>query len=1291
MGFTVSRWIETVRLPYNETAFLEKGQKNMKKNVRQRLISLLLACVMTLGLCPTALAAEPADHVIINQVYGGSTDGYASHSFIELYNPTDEAVDLSSWSVQYRSSESGSQADAWVKLDLTDSIAAEGFYLIRCGAVTTTDNVNYQVPEGNQDWNIQLHNKGLSVALVDNQDTLGADVTGDVSSNMSIIDLAAVQGNDETDDQTPYAYEGSYAAIQSKKKGIRRENFADTDNNGTDFAAVDYSKTVSEDKQPHVGETGEEEPETFTADSLTLQPGATQSSVNLGWYAPEGTTAACVKFGDETVDAVISDLHEPTVVNGDKYTDTDKRSCKAAVSGLRADTEYTYQISNDGGETWSQEYTYTTPARNSFTFAFTSDPQIKENGSTDKQGWNPADGTNQTGWAKMIEVIADAGATLVVSAGDQVEDQNWGKSSEYEAFFAPEEMSSIAYAPAVGNHDRHYMFADHFNLPNEMKDLEEVKTTFRGQNSGTSQSHGNYIQATTDEIETNKDSNGVTPNGDGYYDFAERREMETRGNYYYLYNNVLFVTLNTGSYPGGNDALEGENNPDVVVSAKAENEAIGIVANFRKTIDAAKADYAGEYDWIIVTHHKSTQTVAKHAADSDIENYVDAGFEQLMADEGVDFVLGGHDHVYSRSYVLDGNGDRASERLDTINDPDGVIYITGNCCSDMQYYTPFAALDKTNNADYPRLANGETGSAAYLEGNLPMGNQEWNQEYSPSYVLFTVEGNTITATAYNLDGNSKNPNSKAIDAFTVTKGADGGDKTEGFETGNAALDVTQVGRYDAGMTNADGGVLEIVDYNARTGWAYAVNGQSGVLTAIPLDADKSALTVGGTVDLLDGYDIDVKALVEDASFAYGDMTSVAVSPDGKTLAAAIQAEDYTANGRVALFTCNDDGTLTFLRTVETGVQPDMVTFTPDGGKTLTANEGEPRMGYSASGAIDPAGSVTIIDAATFGTQTVGFEAFDGADARAALVDAGIVLKKDTAPSVDLEPEYIACTGDTAYVTCQEANAIAVLDLSSGAFTGIYSVGFEDYSRVPVDLGNGDDTYAPQIYENLKGIRMPDAVSLYQANGETYLLTANEGDSRAWPVETETDVNEIKDKTSPNGKAFAKKVTWFDSGQYDGLEDGVDYLFGGRSFTVLKVTANGLEEVFDSGSDFEAKTASYLPEYFNCSNDSLDLEDRSGKKGPEPETVTVGTVSGKAYAFVTLERIGGVMVYDITNPEKASYVNYINSRDFSTTLGADDSPEGLKFVSADKSPTGKALLLAACEVGGTVAARFLQIL
>ena len=1028
---------------------------------------------------------------------------------------------------------------------------------------------------------------------------------------------------------------------------------------------------------------------------LTIQPGATTASVNLNWYAPDGTETAMVRFGDITAQASVSELTAPTKLDTGKYTDTGKMVCKATVEGLTPDTAYTYQISYDGGQTWSQEYTYTTAKSDEFSFAFTSDPQIKENQETDEGGWNPSDGTNQTGWAAMMEKLAGEGVNLVVSAGDQVEDQSWGKSSEYAAFFAPEEMTSIAYAPAVGNHDRHYMFADHFNLPNEMTVegvdengvLEQVRTTFRGQNNGTSQSHGNYIQATADEIANSSESNGVTPNADGQYDFTERREMETKGNYYYLYNNVLFVTLNTGAYPGGNDE-ENADNANVPSAAKDNSEAEAIVENFRTTMNAATSEYAGQYNWLIVTHHKSTQTVAKHAADSDIENYVDAGFEQVMDEFDVDFVLGGHDHVYSRSYVLKG-GERNAERLDTFNDPDGTIYLTGNCCSDMQYYTPFAEVDKENNADFPRLANGETGSQAYLAGNLPYGNQEWNQEYSPSYAVFDVTDDKISVNVYNLAGDSSTPDSELIDSFSVTKNADGGAKTTGEENGNASLDLTQEARYDAGMTNADGGVMEIVDYNTVTGWAYAVNGQTGNVTAIAV----KDMADSESVDLLDGNDIDVKSIVEAncEGFTYGDMTSVAVSADGTKLAAAVQAEGYADNGRVAVFTCNADGTLTFEQAYETGVQPDMVTFTPDDSRILTANEGEPREGY-ADGAVDPAGSVTVITVADGTAVNVDFTAYDSNEERQKLIDAGIVMKKDTIPSEDLEPEYIAAGNDTAYVTLQEANAIAVIDLGSLKVTGIYSAGYEDYSTTAVDIDKKDEAYNPAVYESLRGIRMPDGVALYSVDGVDYIVTANEGDSREWGDYLNEDERDFGDgQTSPSGKITAEnsgltgKVVFFDSSDYDGLDSGLDYVFGGRSFTVFRADKSGLTEIYDSGSDFEAKTAEYIPENFNCSNDDKSLDDRSGKKGPESESITVGTVGERTYAFIGLERVGGVMVYDITDPAETVYVNYINSRDFSEDIAGDDSPEGLCFIPAADSADGNAYLLAACEVSGTVAA------
>ena len=532
--------------------------------------------------------------------------------------------------------------------------------------------------------------------------------------------------------------------------------------------------------------------------------------------------------------------------------------------------------------------------------------------------------------------------------------------------------------------------------------------------------------------------------------------------------------------------------------------------------------------------------------------------------------------------------------------------------------------------------------------------------------------------------------------------------TGGYENGTAALNLTQIARYSAGQYNVDGGVMEIVAYNQATEWAYAINGQSGKLAAIPL----AGLTAGAHVEELTGTEIDVKALVEaeDSTFQYGDMTSVAISPDSTTLAAALQAQGSNDAGRVALFTCEEDGSLTLEALVETGAQPDMVTFAGDG-VVLTADEGEPREGYGENIA-DPKGSVTVVDVEAQESTVVDFSAFDSQ--RDQLAEDGIVLKKGSAPSVDLEPEYIAVSGGKAYVTLQENNAIAVLDIESQAFEGVYSAGFEDHSTTAIDLDKKDDAYDPQTYESLLGIRMPDGIAAFTVEGTTYLVTANEGDAREWGDEDQGTFYLSEDErdfgeegvTSPTGAITAEnsglegKVVFFKTEDFDGLDPEKDYVFGGRSFTVFQATENGLEEVFTSGDDFEALTAQYVPEYFNASNDNAVLDDRSGKKGPEAESVTVGTVDGKTYAFVALERTGGVMAYDVTDPAAITFVNYVNTRDFGTTVegseeyedgeldkwvtGGDVAPEGLLFLDAASSPNGEPLLLAACEVSGTVA-------
>ena len=515
--------------------------------------------------------------------------------------------------------------------------------------------------------------------------------------------------------------------------------------------------------------------------------------------------------------------------------------------------------------------------------------------------------------------------------------------------------------------------------------------------------------------------------------------------------------------------------------------------------------------------------------------------------------------------------------------------------------------------------------------------------------------------------------SKTVDAANGphnSKGETGGTKPSepagdtlrlnSFEE-NAVLTMERLSSINIGTPNADGGVAEIVSYNADTKEAYVVNGQDGLLYRF--DVAETGLAQKDSKDM--------RGLID--GFIYGDMTSVAVDTVNNHIAVALQAQDYADTGRIALL----DYDFKLIASYEVGIQPDMVTFTHDGRMLLSANEGEPREGYG-EGKIDPAGSVSIINLMDETVTTAGFEAFDSAELAVAGVLIGKVNGEMNKAAVDLEPEYIAVSSDDskAYVSLQEANAIATVDLDKKAVTSVKSMGFKDLSleKNAIDLVE-DNKYEAKTYPGAVGVFMPDAISIFEANGISYLVTANEGDAREWGDYK----NEAKAELAASDGSAAKKVRVLDKACTTVPDAGKEYLYGGRSFAIYN--ADTMEMVYESGNDFESKTAKYLPDWFNCSNDNTTIDDRSTKKGPEAESVTIGQIGDKTYAFIALERIGGVMAYDVTSPANVSYLNYINTRDFSADIAGDDSPEGLCFLSLDGTP----MLLAACEVSGTVAA------
>lgn len=509
----------------------------------------------------------------------------------------------------------------------------------------------------------------------------------------------------------------------------------------------------------------------------------------------------------------------------------------------------------------------------------------------------------------------------------------------------------------------------------------------------------------------------------------------------------------------------------------------------------------------------------------------------------------------------------------------------------------------------------------------------------------------------------------AEEAYESTKTVMADIKVEGFYNESAELQIAKIAGYDSGIVNEEGGSAEIIQYNSDTQMYYVVNGTSGTLDIVP----RTAYTDENQVQ---GIKFDLKTKLQDirSEFVYGDMTSVAVSTEKDLIGVAVQAAGTNDNGVIVLM----DYKQNIVAVIEAGVQPDMVTFTKDGNKILTANEGEPREGYG-EGTVDPMGTITVADISSgvenASVQNVTFESWDAR--REELTEAGVIIKKNTNPSVDFEPEYIAVNneGSRAYVALQEANAIATIDLTTNTVTSVKSLGFKDHSleENALDVLKKDEMIQIQT-EPYYGIYMPDGISIYEVGGTEYLITANEGDSREWG----DYINEVEEKIGETGS----KVVFFDTSDYDGVDEDKQYLFGGRSFAIYNAAT--MEQVYESGSDFETKTAEVLADYFNCSNDDKSMDDRSGKKGPEAESVVVGEVNGNTYAFIGIERIGGVMIYDITNPENSTFVNYINSRDFAEDIAGDVSPEGLSFVPASESLSGNAELLATHEVSGTVA-------
>lgn len=444
------------------------------------------------------------------------------------------------------------------------------------------------------------------------------------------------------------------------------------------------------------------------------------------------------------------------------------------------------------------------------------------------------------------------------------------------------------------------------------------------------------------------------------------------------------------------------------------------------------------------------------------------------------------------------------------------------------------------------------------------------------------------------------------------------------------------------------------------------------------------------------------------------ISSVAADPQGRGFGVAtfIPQNSGSNPGKVVFF---DPANRTVLHALDVGYHPDSIRFSQDGTKLFIANEGEPIS--EGSNHYDRPGSLSVIDLSSVATAgSVGSLAparVSTFDFSAANLGGGVDLNSlrvhqsnnSAAGRVnDAEPEFITESNGKLYVTLQENNAVAEFNLAQNLWTKIHPLG-----TITQTIDASDQDGGIHIDDVVAGLPMPDSIASLEFGGNTYYVTANEGDTRradfvasshpngandnarfsqlgsggrpALDDDTDDALDALYGGNAQAGSALGRLTISLTDGNID-LDPAIEIptLFGTRSFSIWDALTGTM--VFDSGSDFEDITALKVPDLFNSDGDAGSFDSRSDNKGPEPEGLTIGEAFGHTYAFIGMERTGGVMVYDISNPASSHFIDYINTGEI--------APESLHFISPHDSPLGIPLLLIGYEVSSRVGVYALQV-
>lgn len=513
----------------------------------------------------------------------------------------------------------------------------------------------------------------------------------------------------------------------------------------------------------------------------------------------------------------------------------------------------------------------------------------------------------------------------------------------------------------------------------------------------------------------------------------------------------------------------------------------------------------------------------------------------------------------------------------------------------------------------------------------------------------------------------------------------------------ATVKITEI----SAIASGDGeGSAEIGTFHAASKRIFATNG------------------VKNSIDIFDISDVANPKKVGSVSLSpYGnDVTSVAAGRD--VVVAVVNVSDKfsatgvptTTNGKIVVFDTNGK----VLSSPDVlGVLPDSVSFAPDGTTALVAIEGQPvcakddpataaKEDTDYSKASDPVGGVTVVDLTNPAAPVLRFAGFDKFTVKAMKAKGIAVSSVVNDVSKDFEPEFVSAVDNNyAFVTIQEANAIGKLNIRTATFENVTRAFESKLESVARDTSDRDAGAGPRNYKRVVGASQPDAIAAFTAGAGQYYVTANEGDAREYTClndDLRASGLKVDPRRFPDWKAWSANAALGRAkvnptiGDLDGDGD-IDniHLRGTNSMTIYR---NG-SVIWDSGElldqiQTQAFGVANINGSHSLSSDKSTMnyvgQDRSDDKGAEPEGVAVGMVGDRRIAILGLERMTALAIFDITVPKKPVFQEWIQMLPAKATPAKDVkhwSPEGIVFVPADKSPSGKALIITSYELSGSL--------